>query len=97
MIPVLEAAASAPAQPSSDETNLAAAFDEAGAGWMLPRNDVAHLARALTRCVAQKDELPELGARARALIETRFDWSTIAERSFAALYGVALSKAALAA
>lgn len=96
-ISVLEAAASGLPCLLSDETNLADAFDEAGAGWKLARNDVAHLARALTRCVARRDELPGFGQRARTLVETRFDWSSIAERSFAALYGVALSKAASAA
>jgi glycosyltransferase involved in cell wall biosynthesis len=44
-------------------------------GWWFPDGDVAALTQAILDAVARRDQLPEMGRRARWLAELRADWN----------------------
>jgi glycosyltransferase involved in cell wall biosynthesis len=61
-------------------------------GWLFPDGDAEALAQAILQAVEQRNRLPEMGQRARALAEARADWKVNFPRLFEA-YEIALSKA----
>lgn len=88
-ISVLEAGALGLPCVLTRATNLAEAFEAAGAGWTVDACEAAPLAGALdaAACEVRAGRPFEIGERARSLIVRDFDWRTIAERSLGALYG----------
>lgn len=44
-------------------------------GWLFPDGDAEALAQAILHAVEQRDQLPGMGRRARALAEARADWN----------------------
>jgi len=53
-------------------------------GWLFPDGDADALAQAILHAVEQRDHLPEMGRRARALAEQRADWKQNFPRLFKA-------------
>lgn len=58
---------------------LARLIEENGCGVAVPPDDPAAFANALQQLVGKRDELAEMGARARALAQARFDRNKLAE------------------
>lgn len=66
-------------------------FQEGGRiGWLFPDSDAQALAQAIMLAVEQREQLPEMGRRARTLAEGRADWKKNFPRLFEA-YNIALS------
>jgi L-malate glycosyltransferase len=60
-------------------------------GWLFPDGDADALAQSILRTVEQRERLPEMGRRARALAVQRADWDKNFPRLFEA-YNIALSR-----
>jgi glycosyltransferase involved in cell wall biosynthesis len=44
-------------------------------GWLFPDGDIHALAKTISRCLEQRERLPEMGRAARLLVEQRGDWA----------------------
>ncbi len=45
-------------------------------GWLFPENDVHAMAQAILNAVAMRSQLPQMGQKARKIVEQRADWKT---------------------
>ena len=64
---------------ATEGTNMAAAIEEAGAGWNAG-NSVEEIANAIEKMIAEKANLCDYGNRARELAK-KYSWNTIAQQS----------------
>ncbi len=88
---VLEAAAQGVPCIVSEETNVGDYIRAYNSGWVLEKNDSAHLSKIISRLAENNnyDDLIAFGENARKMVEKEFSWITVSQRLLNA-YGEAI-------